>query len=841
MRHRRIGIIVLGGLATTGLAVTGLAATGPTAAASAATVIAAAATPAAATPAAATPVAAAAVAPHGTISTIAGGTGGPAAATSVSIDPCAIKYANGSLYFGTGDNSPSAVYRVSQRTGVLTPVAGSGITGGLGANQPGDGTLASAFTFSSPCGVAADGAGNVLVADSDQAFAVAAKTGTFYGQRMTAGRVYTVASGYSQSGAMDVQRDSVGNLVITLGGQQASHTNAETYAQVLVKARQTGTFYGHRMVKGQTYEIAGGPRGGGPLPGPPFGPDRTGPASASPTVGVRAGQADLGYLIGAVRFDAAGNIVLADGGGDGGGPFGGGSDVSPQVRVIPLRSGTFYHRAMKVGYIYTIAGGGAKTPDGVPAASSALSSAAGVAIDNGGNVLIADSAVRVIAARSGTFYGRKMAAGDIYTLKNLPAADTVAVDNVGNVLLGGENHVYLLAAKTGSFYGKQARAGGVYTVAGNGRVGYSGDGGPATRAEFGEPVAVAANGTGTLTAVPDLSERAVRVIAVTGGRHFGRAMRNGFVYTVAGGGTRSSSSGGVPGPSVALDEPNGVAFDRAGNLVFSDGVDHRIHVVANSSGVFYGRTMVAGDIYTVAGTGAAGSAGDGGSALAATLEGPLGVAVDKNGNVLLIDSEFGSSYRIRIVADRTGTFYGRPMAAGDIYPLAGTGTPGYSGDGGPATAAEIQAQAIAVDPNGNLVILDGQGIRVVAATAGTFYGRAMTAGDIYTVYTVGGTPGTQATLSVGAAVAIDQAGNLLIDGGNAVWMVAEKAGTYYGKAMRAGNIYAVAQSAAGGLVFLDGIPATRALFGAVGIAVQLGTENLLIADNLSARVRSVSR
>jgi hypothetical protein len=818
MRHRRIGTIVLGGLA-----VSGLAATGPTAAAGAVT---------------ATP-------PHGTISTIAGGTGGPAAATSVSIDPCAIKYSNGSLYFGTGDNSPSAVYRVSQRTGVLTPVAGSGITGGHAANQPGDGTLASAFTFNSPCGIAADGAGNELVADSDQVLAVAAKTGTFYGQRMTAGRVYTVASGYSESGAMDVQLDSVGNLVITLGGQQASHTNAETHAQVLVKARQTGTFYGHRMVKGKTYEIAGGPRGGGPIPGPPFGPDRSGPTSASPasawpTVGVRAGQADLGYLIGAVRFDAAGNIVLADGGGDGGGPFGYGSDVSPQVRVIPLRSGTFYHLAMKVGYIYTIAGGGDKTPDGVPAASSALSSAAGVAIDHSGNVLIADSALRVIAARSGSFYGRKMAAGDIYTLKNLPAADTVAVDNVGNVLLGGENHVYLLAAKTGSFYGKQARAGRVYTVGGNGRVGYSGDGGPATRAEFGDPVAVAVNGTGTLAAVPDLSERAVRVIAVTGGRHFGRAMRHGFVYTVAGGGTLSSSSGGVPGPSVALDEPNGVAFDRAGNLVFSDGVDHRIHVVANSSGVFYGRTMVTGDIYTVAGTGASGFAGDGGSALAATLDGPLGVAVDKNGNVLLIDSAFGSSYRIRIVADETGTFYGRPMAAGDIYTVAGTGTPGYSGDGGPATAAEIQAQSIAVDPNGNQVILDGQGIRVVAATTGTFYGRVMTAGDIYTVYTVGGTPAIPVTLNVGAAVAVDQAGNLLINGGNAVWMVAEKAGTYYGKAMRAGDIYLVAQSV-GGLVFLDGIPATRALFGAVGIAVQPGTENLLIADNLSARVRSVSR
>jgi len=836
MRHRHIGTIVVGGLAVTGLAVTGLAATGSAGAAGAATVAPIVVAPAAVAAVTAAP-------PHGTISTIAGGPGGPAAATSVSIDPCAIKYASGSLYIGTGYNSPEAVYRVSQRTGVLTPVAGSGLSGANAVSQPGDGTPASAFTFNSPCGVTVDGAGNVLVADSDQVLTVAAKTGTFYGQRMTAGRVYTVASGYSESGAMDVQLDSVGNLVITLGGQPASHTNYETYAQVLVKARQTGTFYGHRMVKGKTYEIAGGPRGGGPLPGPPIDPDSVTSAAA-----VRAGQADLGYLIGAVRFDAAGNIVLADGGGDGNGPLGGGSDVSPQVRVIPLRSGTFYHQAMKVGYIYTIAGGGGETPDGVPAASAALSSAAGVVIDHNGNVLIADSELRVIAAKNGTFYGRKMIAGDIYTLKNLPAADTVAVDNAGNVLLGGENHVYLLAEKTGSFYGKQARAGRVYTVAGNGRLGYSGDGGPATRAEFGFPDAVAANQTGTLAAVADLNERAVRVIAVKGGRHFGRALRAGFVYTVAGGGTLSSASNGVLGPSVALDEPNGVAFDRAGNLVLSDGVDHRVHVVANSSGVFYGQKMVAGDIYTVAGTGVSGFSGDGGSALAATLDGPLGVAVDKNGNVLLIDSESGSSDRIRIVADATGTFYGQPMTAGDIYTAAGTGTPGYSGDGAPATAAEIQAQGIAVDPSGNLVILDGQRIRIVATTTGTFYGRAMTAGYIYTAYTfaaggtstAGGAPSIRVTLNVGGAVAVDQAGNLLVSGGSTVWMVVEKAGTYYGKAMHAGDVYTVAHSV-GGPEFLDGIPATRALFGAAGIAAQPGTGNLLIADSLSARVRSVSR
>jgi hypothetical protein len=118
--------------------------------------------------------------------TIAGGVGGPAPATTVSAGPCVLKYANGQLYFGTGGSPVAAVYRVSQRTGVLTPVAGSGITTGPGYSEvPTGGVPAAAFSFSSPCGTAVDAAGSVLVADADQVVAVAAKSGTFYGKRMT--------------------------------------------------------------------------------------------------------------------------------------------------------------------------------------------------------------------------------------------------------------------------------------------------------------------------------------------------------------------------------------------------------------------------------------------------------------------------------------------------------------------------------------------------------------------------------------------------------------------------------------------------------------------------------
>jgi secreted PhoX family phosphatase len=133
-------------------------------------------------------------------------------------------------------------------------------------------------------------------------------------------------------------------------------------------------------------------------------------------------------------------------------------------------------------------------------------------------------------------------------------------------------------------------------------------------------------------------------------------------------------------------------------------------VVAAKSGTFYGQAMTAGDIYTVAGTGDAGYAGDGGPATAAELDNPDGVAVDHAGNLVI-----GDTYNnvVRVVAAQTGTFYGQAMTAGNIYTVAGDGTDGYAGDGGPAVAAELSSpEGVAVDRSGDLVIGDGGNGRV---------------------------------------------------------------------------------------------------------------------------------
>jgi hypothetical protein len=111
------------------------------------------------------------------------------------------------------------------------------------------------------------------------------------------------------------------------------------------------------------------------------------------------------------------------------------------------------------------------------------------------------------------------------------------------------------------------------------------------------------------------------------------------------------------------------------------------------------------------------------------------------------------------------------MTAGDIYTIAGTGRRGTTGDGGPATRAEVGEPAgVTLDALGNLLIATRNGgrIRVVAASTGTFYGRAMTGGDIYTIAGGGtgglgdGGPATSAVLLQPGAVMVDTAGNVLI-------------------------------------------------------------------------------
>ena len=243
------------------------------------------------------------------------------------------------------------------------------------------------------------------------------------------------------------------------------------------------------------------------------------------------------------------------------------------------------------------------------------------------------------------------------------------------------------------------------TPAGTGvRGGPLGDGRRAARASLSSACGVAVDHSGNLV----IADGRPRPDPGGGGRtgtFYGQAMTAGDIYTVAGERHRRVLRRRRPGhQGRTRPGPEGVAVDAAGNLVIADTGNQRIRVVAARTGTFYGQPMTAGDIYTVAGDGTAGSPATAARPPAPSSALRAGVAVDAAGNLLIADT---GNDRIRVVAASTGTFYGQAMTAGDIYTVAGDGTGGFSGDGGPATSAELSdPEGVAVDAAGNLLIAD---------------------------------------------------------------------------------------------------------------------------------------
>src|SRR5215216_4951934 len=273
--------------------------------------------------------------------------------------------------------------------------------------------------------------------------------------------------------------------------------------------------------------------------------------------------------------------------------------------------------AEKAATMETVSGdGGEQLGDGGPAKSAGLCGPTDVAIDAEGNMYIADTGVYCIG----------------------PGGDTVRkVDPHGTIT----------------------------TVAGTGEAGFSGDGGPATKARLDFPSAVAVDREGNLYIADGLNYRIRKVD------------QDGIITTFAGTGEAGHSGDGGPATSAKLTEPDQMTFDARGNLYFVDYTSVR-------------KIDPSGTITTVAGTGRFGFSGDGGPAIQARFEANA-LALDREGNMYIADTE---NNRIRKV-DKEGI----------IHTIAGTGKEGYSGDGGPATEAALNLPTgIALDGEGNLFI-----------------------------------------------------------------------------------------------------------------------------------------
>ena len=352
------------------------------------------------------------------------------------------------------------------------------------------------------------------------------------------------------------------------------------------------------------------------------------------------------------------------------------------------------------GTISTIAGSGVAGSggDGLPATSAQLEQPRDVDVASDGTVYVTDTRSHrirrigndgVISAFAGTgepsVEGEPSGDGGPATAATMTWPHDVAVDHATGIVYIADSNNHRIRAV--------GLDGTISTVAGTGVRGDSGDGGPATQAEFRNPKGV--DVAGRTLYVADTRNHRIRAVDLD----------TGIITTIAGKGTPGFTGDGGPATEAMLDGPQRLHVGGpAGEVFVADSRNHRIR-----------RIDVHGTITTVVGTGVAGSSGDGGPATGATISNPKGLVVDGETDLYLSDS---SSHRVRHVDLVTGT----------IRALAGTGERGWAGDGGRAADARLyDPRGLALDPAGALLIADmlNNVVRSVAAE-GQVAARSMT-------------------------------------------------------------------------------------------------------------------
>ena len=354
------------------------------------------------------------------------------------------------------------------------------------------------------------------------------------------------------------------------------------------------------------------------------------------------------------------------------------SCFSSLVFVFFLLLGLSLNNHSAAQIIATIAGNGTSgyTGDGGPAISAMLSTPNSITFDASGSIYFADSrnnCIRkinpsgLISTIAGTGTLGFSGDGGPATSAKLNFPWGVAVDGTGNIYIADSYNNRIR---------KVSSTGIISTVAGNGIAGYSGDGGPATAAEFNRPNIIAVDNSGNII-IPDELNNAVRKVSPAG-----------IISTIAGTGVPGYTGDGGPATLAQLDYPTGVAVDCRGNIYFADDLNNVIRKI-NTAGI----------ISTIAGTGLAGFSGDGAAATTARMNGPTSVAIDYIGNIYITDE---NNFRIRKVTP-----------SGIISTISGNGIAGFNGDG-PAITAELNfPYGIAVlNDSGCLFIGDQENNRV---------------------------------------------------------------------------------------------------------------------------------
>ena len=602
-------------------------------------------------------------------------------------------------------------HRVMKRdsSGNVTIVAGTGVHG-----YGGDGGPAVSAQLNSPFAIALDPQGNIYFSDSEN-----------FRIRMinTAGVISTVAGigviGSSGDGAealnakltivMDLAFDSIGNLFFV-----------DTLANRVRKIDTNGVIS----------TVAG-----------------TGTSGYSGDGGV-ATAARL-YAPNGIETDAQNNLYISDAGnhvvryvnaqgiistvaGTGNSGYSGDNGLASAANLaIPFDilsdkqggfyvSDTGYHVIRHVdgdGIITTIAGNGSQglSGDNGSASSAELNYPRDLSFDTNGNLIICDEGntrIRAIDANSvittiiASVHGYSGDGGP-GSLAQLNHPNSLSLDSNGNLFIADVVNNRIRKLNT---------TGQISTFAGTYNPDFAGDGAAAELAHLAYPYGVAIDDLGQAFIADTLNHR-IRKVNV-----------NGIINTFAGTGVQGDSGDGSNATMAEIDTPYAMAVDKTGNLYFTEFDGHRIRMV-NSAGI----------ITTIAGTGVPGYSGDDGPATLASIDTPYGIVLDSIGNIYFSDS---GNHRIRkidkngvittyannialpdgLVFDNSGNLYIADPATNRvlkmntdkrIFVLAGTGTAGFSGDGGPSEMAKLNGPSdVAVDSSGNVYIADNDNHRV---------------------------------------------------------------------------------------------------------------------------------
>ncbi len=583
---------------------------------------------------------------------------------------------------------------------------------------PSNGTMATSACLNLPQGIAIDKNGDLFIGEdlssAAPVYEVSATTQTDYGIPMSPGAIYTVAGGSSSncSSAIDQVGDGCPATQVDLT-DPAGVTIDPSNGALVVANYYNNVIQSISASTGNISLLAG--------IAPPA-PQQPCSASAGLTGnGCPATEAPLNYPTdvlygegGSGADSLAGNLVIADAG---------------TLRYVNSS-----------GEMETIAGNGFSGLFGISGTVEALpfdAGAAGTSGDCGNSAPCGTPTQAEYDHPAGLAFGPN---GSLY---------------IANV--NGQD-VRMIASRNGRQYHLVSQSAGYgYLVAGAGTAGSSPNGAFSLTSQLDFPQDVAVDSSGNVF-IADTAANTVEMIPKVGGTYFGISMHQGRIYTIAGGGSGTCSTAtdkfgdGCPGTDSTLSSPGYITVMPNGNVLVSDSGDNLLREIDATTGII---TIFAGN----GSTGQGSTPVNGEVATQSPLGQPEGVAIDTYGDVFV---SCQSTNTVMIIPDRTATIFGISMKSDYAYTIAGNGAQGFSGDGGIATSAELDApSALATDPLGNVFIADSGNNRVREVFAGNDIIETI-AGNGTQGFSGDGGPATQAALWQPQGLAIDALGNLFI-------------------------------------------------------------------------------